>query len=761
MTRISPIPTTRISNLLMTQRLTQQIQNDQLALFRVQNQVSTGRRLFLPSDDPTAALRGMNLQRLLERREQLALNLDGSNSFLAAADNALSDVSTDITRVRGDALGVANTISTEGDRQAVVDTIDRVLEQLVNTSNSTFQGRFLFSGSRSLVQPYDYNGKFVEYHGNEKQLRSHVDLGLLFETNVPGSQVFGGISSTVEGTVDLNPQTTTQTLLRSINGGEGVSPDGAIQITVNAGGTPESAIIDLGGVATLGDVAELIEAGAPASGEIVVQVTGDALHVSTDSAAVLNITISEVSDGVAAKELGIITPVGTVQTTITGTDLDPVLLKTTRLDDLLGTKAIGRIVSGADNNDIVLRANQNGTGQNGVIVEFVSGGTAGSEVATLAAGTLTVVVEDGKSTAAQVATAITAEGTFAADIDLRDAVNLNSAGEGAVEVTNFGTVTFGGSGTTLDQASGLVVTNGEESATIDVSSAETVEDLLNELNGAGLSLQANINAAETGIDVRSRLSGASFSIGENGGTTATQLGIRSYTEFSRLEDFNRGIGVLTSTGADLRITAADAVSFDVDLSSALTVQDVLDALNNEPGNAGRVTAQLATVGNGIELIDNTGGPNPLTLEELGASQAGHLLGFLPEGQDTISSGTGTLQSEDRHMQEVDSVFNTLIRLRTAVIDNDPAAIGREIDRLDVDLDRALFAQAEVGAREQALDVLNVRLEDEEVQLKAVLSENIDVDLVEAITDLTARQFALQASLRTTASLLQLSVLDFI
>ena len=328
-------------------------------------------------------------------------------------------------------------------------------------------------------------------------------------------------------------------------------------------------------------------------------------------------------------------------------------------------------------------------------------------------------------------------------------------------MANFGSLTFGGSGTTLDQTSGLVVTNGEQSATLDLSLAETVEDLLNELNGAGLSFQADINAAENGIDVRSRLSGASFSIGENGGITATQLGIRTYTEDSRLEDFNRGVGVLTNPGADLRIIAADAIAFDVDLSNALSVQDVLDAINSEPGNAGRVTAQLASVGNGIELIDNTGGPNPLTVERLNGSQAGHLLGFIPEGQESIASGTATLQSEDRNLQEVDSVFNSLLRLRKAVIDNDPAAIGREIDRLDVDLDRALFSHAEIGAREQTLDTLNQRLEDEEVQLRSVLSENIDVDLVEALTNLTARQFALQASLQTTASLLRLTVLDFI
>ena len=65
MAGIIPIPTTRVGDLFVRQRLVGQVQHDQLALFRLQNQISTGQRLQLPSDDAPAALRAINLQRLL------------------------------------------------------------------------------------------------------------------------------------------------------------------------------------------------------------------------------------------------------------------------------------------------------------------------------------------------------------------------------------------------------------------------------------------------------------------------------------------------------------------------------------------------------------------------------------------------------------------------------------------------------------------------------------------------------------------------
>ena len=120
-------------------------------------------------------------------------------------------------------------------------------------------------------------------------------------------------------------------------------------------------------------------------------------------------------------------------------------------------------------------------------------------------------------------------------------------------------------------------------STLDISAAETVDDLLNLFNGAGLGLLAEINEAGTGIDVRSRLSGADLTIGENGGTTATQLGIRTYTGETALADFNRGVGVPTAVDSaddDLRITARDGTQFTVNLSTATTVGDVIDLINS-------------------------------------------------------------------------------------------------------------------------------------------------------------------------------------
>ncbi|GAG52023.1 unnamed protein product, partial [marine sediment metagenome] len=65
------IPTTRVSDLFIRQRLMSQVQADQLDLFKIQMQLSTGYRFNVPSEDADAAQRVISLQRLLERKDQV------------------------------------------------------------------------------------------------------------------------------------------------------------------------------------------------------------------------------------------------------------------------------------------------------------------------------------------------------------------------------------------------------------------------------------------------------------------------------------------------------------------------------------------------------------------------------------------------------------------------------------------------------------------------------------------------------------------
>jgi flagellin-like hook-associated protein FlgL len=395
-----------------------------------------------------------------------------------------------------------------------------------------------------------------------------------------------------------------------------------------------------------------------------------------------------------------------------------------------------------------------------------------------AAKTLYVYVEAGVSNANQVAAAINAQGAFTAELDRVDTIVLAQAGTAPVSITATAT-TSGGAGDTLDLASGLKVTNGGITQTLDFSAATTVQEFLNVFNARETGLHAELSADGTRINVRSRLSGGDYQIGENGGRLATQLGIRTFTGETRLEDLNHGVGVPTKFDSflaipsppppsypDFTIVADDGaggtVDLVVDMHGAATVQDVLDLVNNHAlNNTGGVAieARLSDDGGGIEIVDTAG--RPITIQAAVGSPAAEYLGLVPAGATSATSASGVLAGSDRNHLETASVFNTLIRLRDALSANDVARMERAIDDIDVDLGRVTFVRSAVGAQQQSLDVSQSNLEDEDLQLRTALGDEIEVDIVEAISNLTARQLSLQASLQAMGSMLQTTLLNYL
>ena len=302
---------------------------------------------------------------------------------------------------------------------------------------------------------------------------------------------------------------------------------------------------------------------------------------------------------------------------------------------------------------------------------------------------------------------------------------------------------------------GLVITNGQASANISLSSATTVEDLLNAVNGSGVNVRAQINATGNGIDILNPIQGTKMTISENGGTTAADLGVRSFNPSTNLSELNGGKGVATvNPGPDFQITRSDGTSFTVSLSGAVTVQDVINRINTASGGAG-VTASFATTGNGITLTDTAGGAGTLTVTPMNFSTAAADLGLTAPAVGNVIQGT------DVDPVEASGLFANLAKLRDALNANDQAGITAAAQGLQADHDRVVEIRGTNGAAVQEVQSRQTSLQGQNIATQALLSQLKDTDFPTAIEKFSTLQTSLQATLETTAKSLQLSLLDFL
>jgi len=313
-------------------------------------------------------------------------------------------------------------------------------------------------------------------------------------------------------------------------------------------------------------------------------------------------------------------------------------------------------------------------------------------------------------------------------------------------------------GSGIDLQNGLIITNGTHQETIDLSGAQTIEDVLNAINGAGLYVRIDLNQARNGLDLRTALNGASVTIGENGGTTATDLGVRSMPASVHLDELNDGQGVRTESGADFQIQRHDGVTLDVDVSDAKTVQDVLDLINNHVDNAGGLLlARLATTGNGIELVDQSAGANDLSVSTLNASPAATELGIAK----TVSDPSASLTGDDVRPVRTTGLITALMDLRDALLADDGTAITRASERLTHAQDHTISTRAAIGIRVQTADLIGQRLSDEILDIEQMLSVTYDLDYAETVTSFTLLQNTFEAALRASETILNTSLLDLL
>lgn len=368
MTRIIPVPSGRTSDYLLSQRLTNQMSADQLDLLRLQTQISTGRRVLSLSDDAPAAIRGVTLQSLLEQKTQIQTNLTTSQSYLAATDVALANAANTLNEMSGLAVRLSDTTFSDSELAAAGEQVERAIQQMMDLANQQFRGRYLFSGSNTTTVPFqELENGLVQYQGNTTGLQSFADIDLLFDTTVNGHDAFGAISEQLKGLADLNPVLTPSTKLSDLRGGKGIEK-GSFQIS---DGISPPVTIDISKANTLADVARLIESNPPAGRKLTARISDTGLIVDIDDAGGGNLTIRELGGSRVAAQLGILDTDGNLTNPIVGTDLNPKLTLTSKVENLLGTRANAVIEYPGTNNDVLIKAHDNGESLNGVKIQLV------------------------------------------------------------------------------------------------------------------------------------------------------------------------------------------------------------------------------------------------------------------------------------------------------------------------------------------------------------------------------------------------------
>ncbi|EAQ98455.1 flagellar hook-associated protein FlgL [Congregibacter litoralis] len=181
----------RLSTLQIFQSGISTILDKQADLARTQQELATGKRIQSPSDDPSGAVKILDLEEDIRLVDQYQRNASLAEGQLAVEETTLSAVNNVLQRVRELTVQANNATQSPETRASIAVEVNARIEELVALANTRDgNDEYLFAGFQAQTQPFSRQGGTVTYSGDDGQRFLDIAASAQVAVRDSGSRVF-------------------------------------------------------------------------------------------------------------------------------------------------------------------------------------------------------------------------------------------------------------------------------------------------------------------------------------------------------------------------------------------------------------------------------------------------------------------------------------------------------------------------------------------------------------------------------------------
>lgn len=183
----------RVSTNHLLNNMMKGVGNQLSRLNELSQDISTGKRVRKPSDDPVAASRSLALRALSSGIEQYKNNVADSRDWLLATETALTNLNDLFEQANVLILDAANQTRSDKDKEAFIQELDRIIEEAVAVLNTKHDDRYIFSGLATTTKPFSLeSGGIVYYGADDADGRKEIEVepGMTMQINTNGKLAF-------------------------------------------------------------------------------------------------------------------------------------------------------------------------------------------------------------------------------------------------------------------------------------------------------------------------------------------------------------------------------------------------------------------------------------------------------------------------------------------------------------------------------------------------------------------------------------------
>ncbi|MEC0106233.1 flagellar hook-associated protein FlgL [Paenibacillus taichungensis] len=189
----------RVTSGMMSTQMLSNLNRNLNRMDNMSNQISTGRKINKPSDDPVGVTYALRYRAELAANEQYQTNTDAAVSWLDTTDSNMQQALDVMKRLKELAIQGSNGTLSGSDLEAVNLEVDELKNHLVDIGNTQIRGKYIFNGQTYDQMPYQLSGGVTEFADVETDnggVIYSISQQVTFQINTSGNEFFGSKTET-------------------------------------------------------------------------------------------------------------------------------------------------------------------------------------------------------------------------------------------------------------------------------------------------------------------------------------------------------------------------------------------------------------------------------------------------------------------------------------------------------------------------------------------------------------------------------------
>ncbi|QAS53703.1 flagellar hook-associated protein FlgL [Halobacillus litoralis] len=180
----------RVTQSMLSNNMLRNLSDSYANMGKYQEQLSTGKKISRPSQDPVVAMKGINYRSQVSEVEQFQRNIGEVHNWMDNSDAALDKTTEAMQRVRELTVQASNDTYDEGQRENIAKEIRQLKEHIGSIANTEVNDKFIFNGSNTTEAPFDMDDLEGSGPPGNDPVNIEVSAGVKLQTNVTPGNVF-------------------------------------------------------------------------------------------------------------------------------------------------------------------------------------------------------------------------------------------------------------------------------------------------------------------------------------------------------------------------------------------------------------------------------------------------------------------------------------------------------------------------------------------------------------------------------------------